>query len=125
MRGIDAKKSTKDELYHPYDKAEDLVPGKIYEMKLSMPPLGHVLRQGHVLELSILAPAPIPQPDWGPLPLDLPGRNSVYQSAQYPSALTLPVISGLKAQAPPPECGSTQFQPCRMGPKPTVLTSSR
>lgn len=91
-------------------------------MKLSLYALGHVVRQGHTLELSLMAPSPLFQPDWGPLPLSLPSLNRVYHSAEYPSSLTLPIVPGAKAQAPPPPCGSLQFQPCRFAPKPTRST---
>jgi hypothetical protein len=119
MRTVDNARSTRDELYFPLQKPQDLMPGQVYEMKLSLYPLGHVMRAGHVLELSILSPSPIPQPDWGLVPLALPGENTVYHSAQYPSRLSLPLIPGLKAQAPAPPCGTTQFQPCRRAPTDT------
>lgn len=119
MRAVDAARSTPDQIIQRYDKPEELVPGTIYEMKLSLYALGHVVRQGHTLELSLMAPSPLFQPDWGPLPLALPSLNRVYHSAQYPSSLTLPIVPGARAQAPPPPCGSLQFQPCRFAPKPT------
>lgn len=124
-RAINTARSLPDEALRGFDKVEPLVPGQVYEMKLSIPPLGHVLRRGHSLELSIMAPSPIGQPNWGMMILDLPGRNTVYQSAQYPSKLTLPVVPGVRAQAPPPPCGSMEFQPCRMAPKPPMTSSAR
>jgi hypothetical protein len=51
--------------------------------------------------------------------LSLPSLNKVYHSPQYPSSLVLPIVPGEKAQAPPPPCGSLQFQPCRLSPKRT------
>ena len=119
LRAVDQAKSSPDQIIQSYAKAEELTPGKIYEFKLSMYALGHVVRQGHRLELSVLAPSAMWQPDWGPLPLALPSYNKLYHSAQYPSSLTLPVVPRAKAQAPPPPCGSLQFQPCRFAPKQT------
>ena len=43
----------------------------------------------------------------------------------YPSRLTLPIVPGLKAEAPSPACGSMEFQPCRMAPKPPMTSSAR
>jgi putative CocE/NonD family hydrolase len=125
LRAIDPARSTEDEVYRTFNKAEQLVPGQIYEMKLSIPPVGHVLRKGHKLELSIMAPSVIGQPNWGLMILDMPGRNTVYDSAKYPSTLKLPIIEGAKAQAAAPECGSMEFQPCRHAPRPAVVAGNR
>ncbi len=113
LRAIDSGKSTPDEIIPAFSKKEELVPGRRYEIALSMPALGHVVRQGHRLELSILAPNPIPAPGLGAAPIGGPSVNKVYHSPRYPATLRLPVVPGQKAQAPPPECGILQFQPCR------------
>ena len=120
MRAIDPKRSNAEETVRAFTKSEPLTPGQIYEMKLSIPPLGHVLRKGHSLELAIMAPSHIGQPNWGVMILDLPGRNMVYHSAQYPSSLTLSTLPGEKAQAPAPPCGVMERQPCRKAPEQTT-----
>ena len=116
FRAIDSSRSNEEETLRSFTKPEPLTPGQIYEMKLSIPPLGHVLRAGHSLELAILAPSPIGQPDWGVMIADLPGRNTVYHSPRYPSSLTLSVLPGEEARAPAPPCGVMEFQPCRKAP---------
>lgn len=122
LRAIDAKNSYPDEQIRGFNRKEPLEPGKIYEMRLSIPPIGHVLRRGHSLELSIMTPPAVAAPGhWGFTLLDLPGRNTVYHSAQYPSRLVLPVLAGAKAQGPAPACGALDHQPCRKAP---VQTSS-
>ena len=113
LRDVDQGQSTPDHVAHTYDKAEYLVPGRIYEMQLSLPPLGAVLRKGHRLQLVILAPSPIPQPNWGLLPVSLPGENTIYASTKYPSDIVLPTIPDATAEGPEPACGSMAFQPCR------------
>jgi putative CocE/NonD family hydrolase len=113
LRAVDWSQSTPDEIIQSFDRIEPLTPGKIYKIELSIPAIGHVLRRGHRLELSILAPSPIPAPVMGGVPVGLPSLNRVYQSPEYPSVLTLPVAPGEVALAAPPECGSLQFQPCR------------
>ena len=120
LRAIDPKRSNAEETVRAFTKSEPLTPGQIYEMKLSIPPLGHVLRKGHSLELAIMAPSHIGQPNWGFMILDLPGRNTVYHSAQYPSSLTLATLPGEKAQAPAPPCGVLERQPCRKAPEQTA-----
>ena len=120
LRAIDPKRSNAEETVRAFTKSEPLTPGQVYEMKLSIPPLGHVVRKGHSLELAIMAPSHIGQPNWGLMILDLPGRNTVYHSAQYPSSLTLSVLPDAKAQAPAPPCGVMEYQPCRKAPEQTA-----
>jgi putative CocE/NonD family hydrolase len=113
LRAIDEEKSTPDEIIQTFSKSDKLVPGQIYEVKISIPAIGHVVRRGHRLELSILAPSATPAPVMGGVPVGLPSLNKVYHSTRYPSMLILPVVPGEKAQKPAPTCGSLQFQPCR------------
>ncbi|MDT8369676.1 MAG: CocE/NonD family hydrolase [Longimicrobiales bacterium] len=115
LRAVDPERSTPDQIVQAFDTREELVPGRIHEVTMSLYAVGHVVRRGHRLELSILAPSATPQPRWGPVPLDLPSVNRVYHSPEYPSRLTLPIVPGETAPAPPPECGVLQFQPCRPG----------
>ncbi len=113
MRRVDEARSRPDRLWHPFDRKELLTPGQVYEMRLTLPELGAVLRAGHKLQLALLAPSPIPQPDWGLLPLALSGRNTVHSSTTYPSKIQVPVIPGAGAQGPEPACGSMAYLPCR------------
>jgi uncharacterized protein len=118
LRALDQEASSSDQLAHPYDKPEYLVPGRTYEIRFSLPPLGAVLRKGHRLQMVVLSPSPIPQPNWGLLPLSMPGVNTVYVSAKYPSEIIVPVMHGIEAGAPEPACGSMAFQPCRPPKRP-------
>ena len=68
------------------------------------------------MELSILAPNPIPQPEMGPITISLPALNTVYHDAAYPSALVLPIVPDEVAAAPPPACGVLLLQLCRAKP---------
>jgi uncharacterized protein len=113
LRAVDRNESTPDHVAHAYRTPEYLVPGRIYEMQLSLPPLGAVVRKGHRLQLTILAPSPIPQPAWGLLPVSMPGQNTIYASARYPSEIVVPTIPGAGAEGPQPPCGSLASQPCR------------
>lgn len=113
LRTVDQQASTPDHVAHTYRKPEYLVPGRVYEMQLSLPPLGAVLRKGHRLQLVIVAPSPIPSPGWGLMPVDMPGQNTVFASARYPSRIIVPTIPGSSAERPEPACGSMEAQPCR------------
>ena len=119
LRALDSARSTPEVAVQAFRTPETLEPGRIYEIRLSLGTIGHVLRRGHRLELSILAPNPIPQPEMGPITLALPALNTVYHDSEYPSALVLPVVPGETALAPPPACGVLLLQPCR--PKPPYV----
>jgi hypothetical protein len=114
LRAVDQHESTPDHVAQTYSRPEYLAPGRIYEIQLSLPPLGAVLRKGHRLQLVILAPSPIPQPAWGLLPVSMPGQNTIYASPRYPSEIVVPTIPGADAEGPEPACGSMASQPCRM-----------
>lgn len=113
MRETDVAKSTPQFVYRDFDKPAPLVPGKVYEINLSLPPVGAVLRKGHKLQMMVSSPSSIPQPDWGLQPLNLPGYNRVYSSQTYPSRIVVPVLPNAKAGGPEPACGSLAFLLCR------------
>lgn len=116
LRAIDYERTYTDEVVQSFRKFEKLVPGEIYELRMSLlAPIAHVVRQGHSLELTIGAPNPIPHPNIGSIPAGSPSINRVYHSERYPSKILLPVIPGAVAQAPAPECGMQRGQPCRKG----------
>jgi putative CocE/NonD family hydrolase len=117
LRAIDPRRTTRDYIAHSFRRHERLVPGKIYEVKLSLGAIGHVVRKGHRLQLSILAPNQIPSPVMGSVPTGGPSINKVFHSARYLSVLDLPVVPGERARAAAPQCGSLPMQPCR-APKP-------
>ena len=125
MRAVDPSRSLPHYLFRPFTRVEAVVPGQPYEIRISLPPVGHVFRKGHQVELMIMAPSPTPTPDWGLMPVDLPGRNTVHHSVDRPASLTLPVIAGLTAQAPEPTCGSLEFQPCRHAPAQLTTSAGR
>ena len=112
MRAVDSARSSPDQIIQSFDHPEPLVPGQITEISLSIPAIGHVVRQGHRLELSILAPSAIPAPVMGGVAVGLPSLNKVYHAPAYPSQLVLPLVPNETA-LPPPPCGALQFQPCR------------
>ncbi|AZO71591.1 MAG: CocE/NonD family hydrolase [Mesorhizobium sp.] len=116
LRAIDDARSSADEVVHLFRKFEKLVPGEIYELRMSLlAPIAHVVRQGHSLELTLGAPNPIPHPNFGSIPAGAPSINRIYHSERYPSKILLPVVMGAVAQAPAPEYSSLRAQPFRKG----------
>lgn len=120
LRAIDPKRTTRDYIAHSFREYDELVPGKIYEVKLSLGAIGHVVRKGHRLQLTIVAPNPIPSPVMGSVPSGGPSINKVYHSVRHRSMLDLPVVPGGRAQAPAPKCGSLPMQPCRPEVSPEI-----
>ena len=79
LRGVTPPGPARAQLSRFRNRPRPLIPGKIYQIRLSLPPLAAVLRKGHKLQVALLAPSAIGQPNWGPSPIDLPGRNTVYR----------------------------------------------
>ncbi|MGX9576396.1 CocE/NonD family hydrolase [Mesorhizobium sp. f-mel] len=110
LRAVDETRTYSDEVVHVFCEREKLVPGEIYEIRMSLvSPIAHVVRQGHCLELTIGAPNPIS----GVMPTGAASINRVFHSERYPSKILLPIIPGVKAQAPAPARGAQRNQPCR------------
>ncbi|WP_234891216.1 CocE/NonD family hydrolase [Sinorhizobium meliloti] len=116
LRAIDETRTYADEVVHSYRTLEKLVPGNIYEVRMSfLAPIAHVVRQGHSLELTVGAPNPIPLRNIGSIPAGAPSINRVYHSETYASKILLPVVPGAVAQAPAPPYGTLRAQPYRRG----------
>jgi predicted acyl esterase len=113
LRKLDPALSTGDERKRCFCAVEKLVPGKVYEARLSIPPVGYVIRKGHRLELGIMSPSQIGTPDWGFVLVDRGGFNTIYSSASYPSKITLATIKTPAVLPPSPACGELEWQPCR------------
>ena len=91
----------------------DLIAGSEAVLMIVVDGMGGHAHGARAAEVTIMAPSPIAQPDWGFQPAGQPGRITVYHMTTQPSVLNVPVIPGAKAQGPAPACGSTDFQPCR------------
>lgn len=116
LREIDPARSDTEELRRSFRVYEELEPGKVYEAKLSIPPVGHLVRKGHYLEIAVMSPPQIGTPDWGFVLKDEGARNTIYASDKYPSNITLTLTDPPAAVPPAPECGEIDQQPCRKPP---------
>ncbi|MER8652291.1 CocE/NonD family hydrolase [Mesorhizobium sp. M1121] len=118
LRAIDHTRTYADEVVHSFRKSEKLVPGEIYEIKMSLlNPIAHAVRQGHRLELTIGATNPIPHSIYSCIPAGSPSINRIHHSTTYPSKMMLPVVPGAAARAQAPQPGLQRNQPCRKGPE--------
>ncbi|MER9338982.1 X-Pro dipeptidyl-peptidase, partial [Mesorhizobium sp. M0293] len=120
----DEARTYADEVVHSFRKSEKLIPGEIYEIRMSLlNPIAHVVRQGHRLELTIGAPNSIldqtsapnryPHNFYSSIPVGGPSVNRVYHSKKYPSKILLPIIPGAVAQASAPHPLALRGQPSR------------
>jgi putative CocE/NonD family hydrolase len=123
MRLVDEAETMPQEIIQAFTATDELVPHEVYEIKLSLSAIGHVIREGHRLELSILAPCAIPDPIWGFAPVSQPSVNKVFHSKRHPSRFLLPVLPGEKAHAPAPTLGTLENQPFRPSLRPDSSTS--
>lgn len=113
LRGVDRELSTPEEIVQSFVRTEKLTPGEIYEVRLSLTALGHALRKGHCLELSVLSPNTVPSPVWGFSCVPQSSINRIYHCARYPSRLLLPVLPGESAHKPAAPLGVLKNQPFR------------
>ena len=95
-RGLDPAKSTEMEPYHTHDRPEPVEPGKVYRLDISLEPMAHRFKQGNRIRLEIVnGDSTITDVLWthyyAPNKI---GADTIWHSAEYPSALTLPVMEG-------------------------------
>jgi uncharacterized protein len=95
-RALDAQKSTEMEPYHTHTDPEPIEPGKVYRFDISIEPMAHRFKAGNRVRLEIVnGDSAVTDVLWTHYytPNKI-GADTIYHSAQYPSALTLPVMEG-------------------------------
>lgn len=112
-RAVDARASTEWECLQSFDRIEPLTPGHVYEVRLSLTAVGHVLRRGHSLEFTVLAPNTIPAPVWGFSACSESSLIALYHGERHPSRIRFPVLAGETARAAAPRPGALENQPYR------------
>ena len=95
-RALDPKRSTAMEPYHTHTSPEPIEPGKVYRFDISLEPMAHRFKQGNRIRLEIVnGDSTVTDVLWthyyAP---DKIGADTIHHSAQYPSALTLPMMEG-------------------------------
>jgi uncharacterized protein len=95
-RALDAEKSTDMEPYHIHTDPQPIEPGKIYRFDISIEPMAHRFRKGSRVRLEIVnGDSAVTDVLWTHyyIPTKI-GADTIYHSAEHPSALTLPVMEG-------------------------------
>ena len=95
-RALDPNKSSEMEPYHSHSEPTPLEPGKIYRFDISVEPMAHRFKKGNRIRLEIVnGDSAVTDVLWTHyyVPNKI-GADTIYHSAQYPSALTLPVTEG-------------------------------
>jgi uncharacterized protein len=95
-RALDPAKSTAMEPYHTHASPEPMVPGQVYQFDISIEPMAHRFKTGNRVRLEIVnGDSAVTDVLWthyyAPNKI---GADTIHHSAQYPSALTLPVMEG-------------------------------
>ena len=95
-RALDATKSTEMEPYYTHTDPSPIEPGKIYRFDISIEPMAHRFKTGSRVRLEIVnGDSVVTDVLWSHYyaPNKI-GTDTIYHSAEYPSALTLPVMEG-------------------------------
>jgi putative CocE/NonD family hydrolase len=95
-RALDPTKSTDMEPYHTHADPVPIETGKIYRFDISLEPMAHRFKQGNRIRLEIVnGDSAFTDALWTHyyVPSKI-GTDTIYHSADYPSALTLPVMEG-------------------------------
>ncbi len=95
-RALDPNKSTEMEPYHTHTDPQPIEPGKIYRFDIGIEPMAHRFKKGNRVRIEIVnGDSVVTDMLWTHyyVPSKI-GTDTIYHSAEYPSALTLPVMEG-------------------------------
>ncbi|MFZ0719572.1 MAG: CocE/NonD family hydrolase [Xanthobacteraceae bacterium] len=95
-RALDPQKSTEMEPYHTHTDPQPIEPGKIYRFDISVEPMAHRFKKGSRVRLEIVnGDSAVTDVLWTHyyMPNKI-GTDTIYHSAEHPSALILPVMEG-------------------------------
>jgi len=98
-REVDARRTRPWYIQYTYRSREEIVPGRVYEVAITMTPIGVQIKPGEKLALRISSSDENPRyaherPGSGHLRSQRPSRISIHHNSQYPSHIVLPIISG-------------------------------
>jgi len=90
------------------------VPGEFVLARVELFPFAHAFRAGSRIRISISAPGG-DRALWKFRALPAEGEviNTIARGGAMPSRVVLPVLPGLEAIGPLPQCPSLRAQPCR------------
>jgi hypothetical protein len=98
-RAVDPARSKRWAPYHPHDKSVPLVPGKIYEFNIGLIPTANLFKAGTRIKLTITsadekARHTFEQIAGGNIKRQSSSRITIFQDADHPSHILLPVTEG-------------------------------
>ena len=95
-RALDDKRTTEIEPYHTHADPAPIEPGKVYRFDISVEPMAHRFKKGSRVRLEVVnGDSVVTDVLWSHY--YAPGKigtDTIHHSAEYPSALTLPVMEG-------------------------------
>lgn len=100
--------------YHTHAESDlqPLLPGEYSLMRVGLYPFGHIFRAGSRIKLSVEVPGGN-RARWAYGIIQEGMENSIAHTSVMASRLILPLIQGMAAPTPLPECGTVREQPCR------------
>lgn len=102
---------------HDFTRRVDLGDGKVHELEISLFPVAHLFREGHIIELVVMSPSAVPGPEWGFAPFPGSGLHTIHHGPATRSMLALPVVTSIPPHPDRPERKSFPSQPTRPGPR--------
>jgi predicted acyl esterase len=98
-REVDPSRSKPWAPYHPHNKSEPLTPGKIYEFSIGLVPTCNLFKAGTRIKLRISSSDDAPKHAFeqiaaGNVKRQSSSRVTVFQDADHPSHLLLPITGG-------------------------------
>ena len=115
-RRVESPESTELRPVHTHREEDEapLVPGEFVLARVELFPFAHAFRAGSRIRISISAPGG-DRALWKFRALPAEGEviNTIARGGAMPSRVVLPVLPGLEAIGPLPQCPSLRAQPCR------------
>ena len=98
-REVDPNRSKSWAAFHPHEKSEPLIPGKIYEFNIPIVPTGNLFKAGSRIKLKIACTDDQPKHRLemiasGHLCRQSPSQITIYHNTEHPSHLLLPITRG-------------------------------
>jgi len=105
---------SRGELVEPGRVRSQLNQGEVCQLRVSLGAVGHAVRTGHRILLSIMAPTNLASPVWGFAPLSQPTMVTVYHGGDHESWLGLPTLDGYAQLPAAATVGELRNQPYRI-----------
>jgi hypothetical protein len=93
-RSLDPARATREVPVHSHDRQVPLVPGEVTLFEIAIEPQAYLFRRGHRIRVEIVnGDSPVTEALWPHFYRpDRIGRDTIFHSELYPSALVLPVV---------------------------------